>query len=300
MSPSLPDWLSPRAELQEDRKTVTLPERSGHYHLDNRLNDRTSTEWLQFQKSWFILNPKPREGEVLLHPAKFPEELVHDFVSFFTKPGQLVLDPMAGTGSTLVGALQAGRSAIGIELQDKYARIASQRVGALKRDHPEMDDLTAEVHVHDSTQLEELDLPPMDYCLTSPPYWDMLKASGFETQRERAANGLDVDYSDDPSDVGNIKDYEEFVDSLVDVYSRVYKVLNEGAYLTVVVKNVKKGPRMYPLAWDLGRRLGDIYVLKDERIWCQDNQRLAPYGYRYAWVSNTFHHYCLNFRKETE
>ncbi len=279
---------------------MTLPERPGRYHLDNRLNDRTSTEWLRFQKSWFTLNPRPRDEDVLLHPAKFPEELVEEFVSFFTKPGQLVLDPMAGTGSTLIGALQAGRSAIGLELQEKYAAIASQRVGGLKQYHPEMDDLMARVHVHDATQIEELGLPPIDYCLTSPPYWDMLKAPGFETQKERAANGLDVDYSDDLLDVGNIKDYEEFVDSLVDIYSRVFKVLRPGAYLTVVVKNVKKGPRMYPLAWDLGRRLGEIYILKDERIWCQDNQKLAPYGYRYAWVSNTFHHYCLNFRKEPD
>jgi hypothetical protein len=39
-------------------------------------------------------------------------------------------------------------------------------------------------------------------------------------------------------------------------------------------------------------------TLKDERIWCQDNLRLAPYGMGNAWVSNTMHHYCLNFRKE--
>ncbi len=49
---------------------------------------------------------------------------------------------------------------------------------------------------------------------------------------------------------------------------------------------------------DLAKRLGKTYTLKDERIWNQDNQRLAPYGLGNAWVSNTFHHYCLQFRKE--
>jgi hypothetical protein len=63
---------------------------------------------------------------------------------------------------------------------------------------------------------------------------------------------------------------------------------------------VKKGGKMYPLAWDLASRLGKYYTLKDERIWCQDNQRLAPYGLGNAWVSNTFHHYCLQFRNEGE
>ena len=37
------------------------------------------------------------------------------------------------------------------------------------------------------------------------------------------------------------------------------------------VKNVKKGGKIYPLAWDLARELGRVYTLKDERIWAQDN-----------------------------
>lgn len=70
--------------------------------------------------------------------------------------------------------------------------------------------------------------------------------------------------------------------------------------MTVIVKNVKKNGEMYPLAWDLARGLSRFLQLKDEKIWCQDNQTLAPYGMGHAWVSNTMHHYCLNFRKETE
>jgi hypothetical protein len=66
----------------------------------------------------------------------------------------------------------------------------------------------------------------------------------------------------------------------------------------VIVKNIKKGGTIYPLAWDLGKHLGEIYQLKDEKIWCQDDVRLAPYGMGNAWVSNTFHHYCLQFRNE--
>ncbi len=52
------------------------------------------------------------------------------------------------------------------------------------------------------------------------------------------------------------------------------------------------------LARDLARELGKTYTLKDEKIWMQDNQPLAPYGLGSAWVSNTFHHYCLQFRNE--
>src|ERR671918_2125550 len=92
----------------------------------NKLNDLDSKAWLKFQKSWFIHNPPPRKKGVLVHPAKFPETMAQEFIEFFTKKGEAVLDPMAGTGSTLVAALRAGRNSYGIELNPKYAEIARQ------------------------------------------------------------------------------------------------------------------------------------------------------------------------------
>jgi len=85
---------------------------------------------------------------------------------------------------------------------------------------------------------------------------------------------------------------------LIAIYAGLKPYLRPRAYLTIIVKNVKKGGVIYPLAWDLARGLQETYTLKDERIWCQDNQRLAPYGLGNAWVSNTFHHYCLQFRND--
>jgi hypothetical protein len=104
-------------------------------------------------------------------------------------------------------------------------------------------------------------------------------------------------YSDQEGDLGNVDDYGEFLAELVAIYRRVAEVLRPGGYATIIVKNIKTGGAVYPLAWDLGRQVGDFLDLKDEKIWCQDNQRLAPYGMGNAWVSNTMHHYCLNFRK---
>jgi DNA modification methylase len=266
----------------------------------NRLNDLEPKEWLKFQKSWFTHKPPPRRKDVLLHPAKFPETLAQGFVEFFTKHDQTVLDPMVGTGSTLVACLRSARNSIGIELNPSYAEIARTIVAkereALGKPAAK---LQAEVINGDASNISNYHLPIIDYVLTSPPYWNMLHARGAETQRKRrAASNLDVVYSDDPADVGNIEDYNHFVDTLVSIYENLKPVLRPRAYLTIIVKNVKKGGRIYPLAWDLASKLGKIYTLKDEKIWCQDDIRLAPYGMGNAWVSNTFHHYCLQFRYE--
>lgn len=265
----------------------------------NQLNDLSAKDWIKFQKSWFIHNPPRRHQDLLLHPAKFPETLAQEFVEFFTKRGMTVLDPMVGTGSTLIACLRSGRNGYGVELNHKYADLARQEIEQERVNaSPAARSLKLEVVEADARKLSELNLPQMDYCLCSPPYWDMLRMKGAETQRHRKTRGLDVAYSEEPADLGNISDYDEFLAALVSIFRGVFDLLRDKAYLTVIVKNVKKKGKVYPLAWDLARELGNMYTLKDERVWCQDNVRLAPFGLGNAWVSNTHHHYCLNFRKE--
>jgi DNA modification methylase len=266
----------------------------------NKLNDLDSKRWLKFQKSWFIHNPPPRKKGVLVHPAKFPETMAQEFIEFFTKKRETVLDPMAGTGSTLIAALRAGRNSYGIELNPKYAEIAKQIIEEERATlGSPIENLKSQIINGDAAQITNYELPIIDYILTSPPYWDMLHARGAGTQKKRrASEELDVHYSDDPNDLGNIEDYEVFLEKLIDIYKGLQPLLREKAYLTIIVKNVKKGGKIYPLAWDIARELGKTYTLKDEKIWLQDNQRLSPFGLGSAWVSNTFHHYCLQFRNE--
>lgn len=273
---------------------------SGSRPFRNKLNDLEPKEWLKFQKSWFVHNPPPRRKGVLQHPAKFPETLAQSFIEFFTHQGGIVLDPMAGTGSTLVACLRSGRHGLGVELNPAYVSLARQTIEAERTNlGATAAGLSADILCMNAELIPESALPPVDYVLTSPPYWDMLHARGAQTQkRRRSTIELDVTYSDDPQDLGNIHDYEAFLEKLVAIYSGLKPKLRPRAYLTIIVKNVKKGGRVYPLAWDLAARLASVYTLKDERIWCQDDIRLAPYGLGSAWVSNTFHHYCLQFRNE--
>lgn len=62
------------------------------------------------------------------HPCSFPDELPRRCIVATTDPGDLVLDPFAGSGTTLVVARQLGRRAIGIEIEERYCEIAAQRL----------------------------------------------------------------------------------------------------------------------------------------------------------------------------
>ena len=116
-------------------------------------------------------------------------------------------------------------------------------------------------------------------------------------QKIRINKGLDTKYSKKKIDLGNVDDYEEFMTKLVDIYEQVFTILKPEKYLVIIVQNVIMKSVMIPFAWDLAIRLSKKFILKKEKIWCQDHKNLYPFGYPYSWVSNTHHHYCLVFQK---
>ena len=118
---------------------MTSPWGPQHEHLffQVRAPDRHNA-----QKGTGKLAAKLRKGSVLRvkrlsamqvrrHPTEKPVELIQELIESSSNLGERVLDPFAGSGSTLVAAVIEGRKAIGIELEEKYAEIAAQRLLAL-------------------------------------------------------------------------------------------------------------------------------------------------------------------------
>lgn len=64
----------------------------------------------------------------MVHPTEKPVALLANLITSVTKPGDLILDPFAGSGSTLVAAKKTGRRFIGVELDDDYYQIAQRRI----------------------------------------------------------------------------------------------------------------------------------------------------------------------------
>ena len=75
------------------------------------------------------LHHTPRKGTLKYnHPATFPDRIPHKLIQAFTKPGDTVLDPMVGSGSTGVAATILNRDFVGIDISRKYCEIAKQRI----------------------------------------------------------------------------------------------------------------------------------------------------------------------------
>ncbi len=80
---------------------------------------------------WDIPNVKANHPEKTIHPCQFPIELVQRCVLALTDPDEWVLDPYAGVGSALLGAITLERRAVGCELMPEYVEEAERRVHAL-------------------------------------------------------------------------------------------------------------------------------------------------------------------------
>ena len=77
---------------------------------------------------WSIPNVKSNHCEKTEHPCQFPVELVERLVLSMTQPGDLVVDPFAGVGSSLIAAFRYGRRAAGCDLELRYLDIAEDRL----------------------------------------------------------------------------------------------------------------------------------------------------------------------------
>src|SRR4051794_5160712 len=104
-------------------------------------NELTRTEWLDLaQQVWFMYpEDVKRDGH---HPAPFPTKLPARLMRLYTYgaaadfPGEVVLDPFVGTGTTCAVAKAMGRRYVGIDINPAYVEIAEKRVRAASRGKP--------------------------------------------------------------------------------------------------------------------------------------------------------------------
>ncbi len=76
----------------------------------------------------YVVGKKQEDQEAKGHPAPFPCQLVRDHIFSWTNYGDIVLDPMCGSGTTARVAFEMGRNYIGIDISQEYCELARQRV----------------------------------------------------------------------------------------------------------------------------------------------------------------------------
>ncbi|MEV0598470.1 DNA methyltransferase [Streptomyces sp. NPDC050315] len=153
------------------------------------------------------------------HPAKMLPAIAAHAITHYTRPGDLVLDPMCGIGTTLVEAVRQGRNAIGVEYEPRWAITARTNLAAARR---RGDTGTGKVICADARHLTRTLAPAhrgkVALVLTSPPYGASLHGQVVST-RESGRRGVakfDYRYSHDPANLAHAG-----TDALLDAFTTV-------------------------------------------------------------------------------
>lgn len=86
-----------------------------------------------------IWNITPAKNNNTNHPAVFPEQLAADHIITWSNPGDVVLDPFMGSGTTAVAAIKSGRHYIGFDISQEYCEIAEHRISEAIKHREEED-----------------------------------------------------------------------------------------------------------------------------------------------------------------
>lgn len=270
----------------------------------NKLNDLTAKEWLPEtvsvwrQKGLGAGHPDAQIEKQ--HPAPFSFTDIARLIRFFTKSGQVVLDPFVGIGSTLKAAVISGRRGIGIDVSPKFVELTRERL-LRETGNALFEDLEQRVILGDARKvLPTLPQHTVDFVVTSPPYWNILHKVDHKAGQERIARGLPTRYSyDNDEDLGNCADYDVFIKELLGVFLECKRILRPMQHLAVVVGDFRNKGRYHMFHSDLAQGLEEYgYVLKGITVLYQSHKRVFPYGYPAAYVPNIHHQYILILRNE--
>ena len=259
----------------------------------NNLNDLSAKDWIietisvWTQKGLGKNHPDTQiEKE---HPAPFSYTDISRLIKFFSKEGGVVLDPFVGIGSTLKACAVSNREGIGIDLNKKYVQLSKKRL------KDELDDeflnTNQKVLQGDAIKvIDKIETNSVDFIVTSPPYWNILNKKDHKAKQERENKGLDTKYSEDKRDLGNIENYEDFLDKLQKIFEKCIRVLKNDSYMAIVVSDFREKSKYIMFHADLAYKLQDLgYEIKGMKVLYQRHKRIFPYGYPYSYVPNIHH-----------
>lgn len=202
---------------------------------DKHLEPVPTSVWLTGQRTSRAQRAGRYVPASIAHPGKMLPAIAATAITAYTQPGDLVLDPMCGIGTTLVEATHQGRDAVGVEYETPWAQLARRNLHHAKNQGATGRGQVIQGDARTISSLLDPDLAArVTLVLTSPPYGASLHGQVTAVPGQGVVKSDDR-YSRDPANLAHVG-LDQLIDAMVDVASGCAAFLKPGGILAMTVR----------------------------------------------------------------
>jgi DNA modification methylase len=203
----------------------------------------------------------PVRGKWLTHNAKYrgnwAPQIPNNIIRLYSKEGDTVLDPMVGSGTTMIEAKSLGRQGIGFDIHPEVITLAKEscQFGFDKAVEPI-------IRQGDARDLKTITNESIDLVATHPPYLNIIRYGVKPIE----------------GDLSLISNLQKFCDEIEKVAGECYRVLKPGKYCAILMGDTRRRRHYVPLAFSVMQRfLKAGFILKEDIVKVQHNCATTRY-----------------------
>lgn len=200
---------------------------------DINLNRWKEYDDIHTDSLWFVEHRDASGAHSARYWGNFIPQIPNQMMRRYTKQGEWVLDPFAGSGTTLIEGQRLGRNTLGIELQPNVSRLARRAVSSEPNPHGVVSRIVTgdSASINLQTVLRAAGRESVQLAILHPPYFDIIK------------------FSEDERDLSNSPTVESFLTQFGHVVDNVASVLDDDRFLVVVIGDKYANGEWVPLGF---------------------------------------------------
>lgn len=216
-------------------------------HIDQmqpvNFNLETTTVWsFPDRGNWATHTPEYR--------GNWSPRVARNIILRYSKEGDVVLDPMAGGGTTLVEAILTRRNTIGIDVNPGSVAIVKNRLNFPNEDEEDVPRAWSKVFIGDVRRMNLIDDASVQLIATHPPYANIIKYGEMVK-----------------GDLSAISDYIIFADEMEKAAKEMFRVLQPGGYCAILMGDTHNKNHYVPIAFKVMTKFLDVgFILKEDII----------------------------------
>lgn len=207
-------------------------------------------------------------------------QIPRNLILRYSEEGDLVLDQMVGSGTTLIECKLLGRNGIGVDINSDALMVAYNRLDFTYVPHGEQSATTQRLYLGDARNLEPNIIPneTIDLIATHPPYANIIP---YSKERE---NG----------DLSRVHSIDEFISEMKDVAKECFRVLKPGKHCAILIGDTHKHKHYVPIAYRvLEVFLNQGFLLREDVI----KEQWHTQTMRGRWNKSRDHDFLLTFHE---